>query len=218
MKTIYKVTPLLFLTLLISNLNSCQQEEGFFLRKKVIKKIYPGIVEVIIPKQEDKNIVYQRPLPFDQLDYKQRNDKFYAIGTAFFISPTRLISAAHVIAADNYSTYKDFKIRTNDGEVYDIGKIYRYSTYRDVIEFELKSYPKKVTTLKLQPRVEIGDMVYAVGNAGGEGISTRGGQVSTFTPEPVSGQWDYIRFSSPASPGNSGGPLVNYKGEVVGMS
>lgn len=206
---------LLILTFL--TLNSCQQEEGFFLRKKVIKKIYPAIVEVVIPKQEDKNIVYQRPLPFDQLDYKERNDKYYAIGTAFFISPTRLISAAHVIPADEYSTYKDFKIRTSKGEVFEIGKIYRYSTYRDVVEFELKSYPKKITTLKLQDHVEIGDMVYAVGNAGGEGISTRGGQVSTFTPEPVSGQWKYIRFSSPASPGNSGGPLVNYKGEVVGI-
>ncbi len=217
-KNVFYQVSLVFSLLLTSTLlSSCQQEEGFFLRKKVIKKIYPGIVEVIIPKQEDKSIVYQRPLPFDQLDYKQRNDKFYAIGTAFFISPTRLISAAHVISADSYSTYKDFKIRTSDGEVYDIGKIYRYSTYRDVIEFDLKSYPKSVTTLKLQPKVEIGDMVYAVGNAGGEGISTRGGQVSTFTPEPVSGEWDYIRFSSPASPGNSGGPLVNHKGEVVGI-
>ncbi len=216
-KPLKKVSLLLFLGPLLFSLTSCQQEDGFFLRKKVIKKIYPGIVEVVIPKQEDKGIVYQRPLPFDQLDFKQRNDKFYAIGTAFFISPTRLISAAHVIPADDYSTYKDFKIRTSDGEVYDIGKIYRYSTYRDVIEFELKSYPKHITTLKLQPRVEIGDMVYAVGNAGGEGISTRGGQVSTFTPEPVSGEWDYIRFSSPASPGNSGGPLVNHKGEVVGI-
>ncbi len=206
-----------FFAFLLFSLSSCQQQEGFFLSKKVIKKIYPSIVEVIIPKQEDENIVYQRPLPFDQLDYKQRMDKFYAIGTAFFVSEKRLISAAHVFPADEYSTYKDYKIRTSDGAVYEVDKVYRYSTYRDVIEFELKTYPSSITPLKLQSKVEIGDMVYAVGNAGGEGISTRGGQVSTFTPEPVAGLWDYIRFSSPASPGNSGGPLVNYKGEVVGV-
>ena len=85
-----------FCAALLFSLSSCQQQEGFFLSKKVIKKIYPSIVEVIIPKQEDENIVYQRPLPFDQLDYKQRMDKFYAIGTAFFISEKRLISAAHL--------------------------------------------------------------------------------------------------------------------------
>lgn len=213
-----KLIAYVFIIQTLMILNSCQQkEEGFFLKKSVIKKIYPAIVEVVIPKNEDKDIVYQRPLPFDQLDYKQRNDKFYAIGTAFFIGPKRLISAAHVIPTDNYSTYKEYKIRTSTGEVYEIDKIYRYSTYRDLIEFELKDYPKEIQPLKIQPKVEIGDMVYAVGNAGGEGISTRGGQVSTFTPEPVAGQWDYIRFSSPASPGNSGGPLVNYKGEVVGI-
>lgn len=198
-------------------LTACQPQETIHLRKKVIKKIYPGIVEVVVPKLEDENIVYQRPLPFDQLDFKERNDKYHAIGTAFFIDNKRLISAAHVFAADQYSVNKDFFIRTNRGEVFALDKIYRYSSYRDIIEFDLKSYPKYVKPLVLQKQVEIGDMVYAVGNAQGEGISTRGGQVSTFTPEPVTGQWQYIRFSSPASPGNSGGPLVNSRGEVVGV-
>jgi hypothetical protein len=198
-------------------LTGCEPQETIHLRKKVIKKIYPGIVEVIVPKLEDEDIVYQRPLPFDQLDFKERNDKYHAIGTAFFISQKRLISAAHVFGADQYSVNKDFHIRTSEGEIFALDKIYRYSSYRDVIEFDLKDYPKSVKPLKLQEKVEIGDMVYAVGNAQGEGISTRGGQVSTFTPEPVAGQWQYIRFSSPASPGNSGGPLVNSKGEVVGV-
>ncbi len=204
----------LFFILLIT---SCQQEESIHLKKKVIKSIYPAIVEVVIPKQEDKDIVYQRPLPFDQLDFKERNDKYHAIGTAFFINDTKLISAAHVFPVEEFSTHGEYFIRTATGEVHALKTIYRYSTYRDLIEFDLKSYPNKVTSLQLNKEVEIGDMVYAVGNAQGEGISTRGGQVSTFTPEPVEGKWNYIRFSSPASPGNSGGPLVNYKGEVVGV-
>lgn len=203
--------------LLFSLLTSCQQEETLHLKKKVIKKIYPGIVEVVVPKQEDEDIVYQRPLPFDQLDFKERNDKYHAIGTAFFIDSKRLISAAHVIAADEFSVHKEYFIRDHQGEVFALNKIYRYSSYRDLIEFDLKNYPKSVKPLSLQKKVEIGDMVYAVGNAQGEGISTRGGQVSTFTPEPVAGEWNFIRFSSPASPGNSGGPLVNSKGQVVGI-
>ena len=207
---------LIFL-LICCSLISCEPQETIHLRKKVIKKIYPGVVEVIIPKLEDEDIVYQRPLPFDQQDFKDRNDKYHAIGTAFFISDKRLISAAHVFPADEYSVHKNYFIRTELGEVFALNKIYRYSSYRDVLEFDLKSYPKKVTPLKLQPKVEIGDMVYAVGNAQGEGISTRGGQVSTFTAEPVAGEWQFIRFSSPASPGNSGGPLVNSRGEVVGI-
>lgn len=210
--------PSLLLFLLVGLFfNSCQQEETIHLRKKVIKKIYPGIVEVVVPKQEDEDIVYQRPLPFDQLDFKERNDKYHAIGTAFFIDSKRLISAAHVIAADEFSVHKEYFVRDHEGQVFALNKIYRYSSYRDLIEFDLKTYPKTIKPLTLQTKVEIGDMVYAVGNAQGEGISTRGGQVSTFTPEPVAGEWNFIRFSSPASPGNSGGPLVNSKGQVVGI-
>ena len=98
-----------------------------------------------------------------------------------------------------------------------MGKIVKYSQYRDYIEFELENYPKSFNHLSLARRIEIGDMVYAVGNAQGEGIATRGGQVSSFTPEHVEGLWNFIRFSSPTSPGNSGGPLVNSKGLVVGI-
>ncbi|MCF8059586.1 MAG: trypsin-like peptidase domain-containing protein [Bacteriovoracaceae bacterium] len=204
---------LLFLVFLLG----CEGQETIHLRKKVIKKIYPGVVEVIVPKQEDEDIVYQRPLPFDQQDFKDRFDKYHAIGTAFFINNTRLISAAHVFPADEFSVHKNYFIRTAEGEIFSLNQIYRYSSYRDVIEFDLKTYPKSIMALKLQPKVEIGDMVYTVGNAQGEGISTRGGQVSTFTAEPVAGEWQFIRFSSPASPGNSGGPLVNSRGEVVGI-
>ncbi len=198
-------------------LTSCQQQETLHLRKKVIKEIYPAIVEVVVPKLEDEKIKYQRPLPWDLLDFKERNDKYHSVGTAFFINDKSLISAAHVFAPDSTSFHDNFFIRDQQGQVHAVDKIERFSAYRDVIQFNLKSYPQNVVTLELEEKVEIGDMVYAVGNAQGEGISTRGGQVSTFTPEHVEGKWNFIRFSSPTSPGNSGGPLVNSKGRVVGI-
>lgn len=208
---------LIFLFLFIHASCNRDVQESNYLSKRIIKKIYPAIVEVVIPKIEDENIVYERDLPWDRLPFKERNDKFHSIGTAFFINKTKLISAAHVFGADEFSHWTDFHIRTVNGEVFKIDKISKYSQYKDIIEFDLKSYPKNYSTLKLEPRIEIGDMVYTVGNAQGEGISTRGGQVSNFTPEHVNGNWKFIRFSSPASPGNSGGPLVNRKGEVVGI-
>ncbi len=187
------------------------------LSKKIVKRIYPAIVEVIVPKREDENITYARALPFEHQDFHVRNDKYYPIGTAFFISKTRLASAAHVFGVDNFTFWKEHYIRSSLGEVHKVGKIVKYSQYRDYIEFELESYPGDFNFLPLSDKVEIGDRVYAVGNAQGEGISTRGGQISSFTPEHVNGVWNYIRFSSPTSPGNSGGPLVNSRGETVGV-
>ena len=156
--------------------SSCHQENqgSLHLSKNILKKVYPAIVEVVVPKREDKNIQYARPLPFDKLDFNLRNDKYYSIGTAFFVSPQKLASAAHVFGFDSFSLWKDFYIRSTDGSVHKVKKIYKYDQYRDYIEFDLESYPIDFGILKKEEKTEIGDMVYAVGNAQGEGISTRG--------------------------------------------
>ncbi|MCI5159202.1 MAG: hypothetical protein D3906_12385, partial [Candidatus Electrothrix sp. AUS1_2] len=75
----------------------------------------------------------------------------------------------------------------------------------------------KIAPLRFNRRVEVGDTVFSAGNALGEGIAYRAGQVASFTPEWDYGDWQDIRFSSPSSPGNSGGPLLNTKGEVIGI-
>jgi hypothetical protein len=86
-----------------------------------------------------------------------------------------------------------------------------------MVVFDLQEYPENVMPLPLAQQVEVGDTVFSAGNALGEGISYRAGQVASFTPERVYGEWQDIRFSSPASPGNSGGPLLNTAGEVAGV-
>jgi S1-C subfamily serine protease len=37
------------------------------------------------------------------------------------------------------------------------------------------------------------------------------------TPEARYGNWKWLRFSAAASPGNSGGPLLDSKGNVIGI-
>ena len=59
--------------------------------------------------------------------------------------------------------------------------------------------------------------VYAVGNALGEGIVIRDGLYTSDTPEEEAGEWKWIRFSAAASPGNSGGPLLDQSGNVIGI-
>ena len=57
----------------------------------------------------------------------------------------------------------------------------------------------------------------AVGNALGEGIVIRDGLFTSETAEDQDGQWKWIRFSAAASPGNSGGPLLDSEGKVIGV-
>jgi hypothetical protein len=64
---------------------------------------------------------------------------------------------------------------------------------------------------------EINERVFAVGNALGQGVAIRDGLYTSNTPEQIDGKWNWIRFSAAASPGNSGGPLLDKNGKVVGL-
>jgi hypothetical protein len=188
-----------------------------FLDKALIQELNHGIYEVVTPKQEDDKITYAEKLPFDKLDYVERNEKYHSIGTAFFIDEKELMTAEHVFGLRYFSLNRDFFIRDSSGRVYPVHTIRKCSTRRDMVVFDLQEYPEKITPLHFNRQVEIGDTVFSAGNALGEGISYRAGQVASFTPERVYGEWQDIRFSSPASPGNSGGPLLTTAGEVAGV-
>ncbi|MCI5122367.1 MAG: hypothetical protein D3908_14495, partial [Candidatus Electrothrix sp. AUS4] len=54
-----------------------------FLDKELIQELNHGIYEVVTPKLEDKKITYARKLPFEKLDYVEREEKYHSIGTAF---------------------------------------------------------------------------------------------------------------------------------------
>jgi serine protease Do len=206
------------LLLMLAAVNTVNAENTIkFLDKELIKKLSHSIYEVVTPKLESKKIAYDRPLPLDKLDFKERNEKYHSIGTAFFINDKELMTAGHVFSPLYFSLQKDFFIRDSEGKVYPVGKIRRYSTVRDMLVFDLEHYPTQIAPLAFSGPLEIGDTVFSAGNALGEGISFRAGQVASFTDEREYGLWKDIRFSSPASPGNSGGPLLNLAGDVAGV-
>lgn len=196
---------------------SSQNNKQQHLETKILDKLNYGIVEIVVPKLEPPLVEYERPLPVEKLPYRQRNDNFLSIGTAFFINQNTLVSAAHVFPISHYSLVKKFYIRDFFGKTHEVASITKYSGYHDLIQFTLKSLPEKVIPLQTTKKVKLGDAVFSMGNALGEGISFRAGQAASFTPEVYEGKWNDIRFTSPASPGNSGGPLLNYKGQVLGV-
>ncbi|MDH5711174.1 MAG: serine protease [Gammaproteobacteria bacterium] len=188
-----------------------------FLDKAVINRLTTSVYEVVIPKLEGENVRYAKELPFETLSYRQRNEKYHSIGTAFFINDKELLSAAHVFALEYFSLLDNFYIRDSAGKVYKVNKVKKYSSIRDMIVFDLEEYPETINPITLSEHIEIGDTVFSVGNVQGEGISFRAGQVAAFTTEAEYGMWKDIRFTSPASPGNSGGPLVDVDGRMVGL-
>jgi hypothetical protein len=190
--------------------------KGTTLDSRVMDAVSDAVYEVVEPKPTTDSLQYEKPLPMDLLPYSVRTDKYYSVGTAFAISPSEFVSAAHVMNLGSGSQFKEIFLRDREGKVYSIGKVLKYSKNRDFIVFSLlNAKAKRFLPTDKNPRVN--QKVYAVGNALGEGIVIRDGLYTSDTPEEEAGEWKWIRFSAAASPGNSGGPLLDQNGKVIGI-
>jgi serine protease Do len=172
--------------------------------------------EVVLKKPANDPLTYEKALPFDLMPFIERNDQYRSIGTAFAIGENRYVSAAHVFAVALDSQFGPPELRSSDGKVYSIDRILKFSLHGDFVVFSLsKDLAPKGLPINREPKIDTA--VYAVGNALGEGIVIRDGVFTSQTPEEQDGLWKWIRFSAAASPGNSGGPLLDEAGSVVGI-
>lgn len=181
-----------------------------------LPKVQAATFEVVVPKAENPKITYDRPLPLDALPFQVRNDKYNSIGTAFAIGQNRYVTASHVAQLGIGGLFGKPLLRDAQGKVYAIDKVLQYSLGEDFMVFSLVDGPN-VAPLKADRGSHLNEVVYAVGNALGTGVVVRDGLYTSNTPEEQDGRWKWIRFSAAASPGNSGGPLLDKDGDVIGV-
>ncbi|RJQ20304.1 MAG: tetratricopeptide repeat protein [Nitrospiraceae bacterium] len=186
------------------------------LDESTLNLISNAVFEVVVPKPVEDSLTYEKPLPLELLPYYIRTDDYYSIGSAFAISPTEFVTAVHVMNLALNSQYKEVYLRDKDKNVYSIDKITKYSERKDFVVFSLKDKTAK-DFLEINLKPQINQKVFAVGNALGEGIVIRDGLYTSNTLEDESGEWKWIRFSAAASSGNSGGPLLDKDGKVIGI-
>ena len=194
----------------------CATATAATLAPGVQQKLSGATFEVVLAKPVPDPLTYEKPLPLELIPYRERTDKFQSIGTAFAIAPNRFVSAAHVIGAGNGSQYGPLALRNAAGTIYRIDKIIKFSSREDYAVFSLIDAPV-VVPLETRIQPPLNTPVFAVGNALGEGVVVRDGLYTSDTPEEFDGRWQWLRFSAAASPGNSGGPLIDRNGKVVGV-
>jgi hypothetical protein len=187
------------------------------------KHTLAAVFEVVVKKPaEDVSILYEEPPDFSVLPYSVRTDEYASVGTAFAVSPTEAVTAFHVLnLASKSAVYNTFYLRQRNGDgtediIYEIENITSASNEMDFVRFTVKD--KRFTDyFKIEYEFKTGDVVYSIGNAWGEGIITRNGEILGTAPEEIAGRWRYIKTSAQGDPGNSGGPLVNRAGKAVGL-
>ncbi len=190
------------------------------LTKAQLSLVNDTVCEIVIKKPVKDSLTYEKDIQeyIEILPLWFRTDEYLPIGTAFAISKTRMLTALHALGLQNESLmHKKFYIRDANKRVYEISDIYKLNSFKDIVEFEAegKTFDRWLT---LEDTAEMNTPVVSVGSVAGEGIIKRSGLLTSEKTNEVDGrQWDIISFSADASPGNSGGPLLNMNGNVIGI-
>jgi len=142
------------------------------------------------------------------------------LGSGFFINKKGyLITNFHVIAGEKHISVTQFLL---EGKVlrrivHKEVEIVATAPFHDLVVLRLKDFDTEITPVFFEPEedLSIGETVFAIGNPLGlERTVTEG--VLSQTHRNFGGIL-YLQVDAPVNPGNSGGPLFNARGQVVGI-
>ncbi len=145
------------------------------------------------------------------------------LGTGFFINERGyLLTNFHVVERETMIRVTRFQRRGDSyqrDEISDV-RIIALQPLRDLalLQVDPKHFeddPPVAATLSAQDNVEVGDLIFAIGNPLGLERSVSQGIVSSMTR--TLGHLRFLQTDASINPGNSGGPLFNARGEVVGV-
>lgn len=161
--------------------------------------------------------------PFERLPGTQKKVE-QNIGSGFIISKDGLIITNRHVVSDTSTTYQ---VLTNDNKKYEVTKIYR-DPLNDLAILKINASGLKPLKLGNSNELKLGQLVVAIGTPLGEFTNTvTSGIISGLgrgitAGSPFEGYVEkldnVIQTDAAISPGNSGGPLLNSRGEVIGVN
>jgi serine protease Do len=142
------------------------------------------------------------------------------IGSGYFIDPRGyLLTNYHVIASEvdpKYEGYSRLYIRPSDKVEEKIpAKVIGYDRIFDLALVKAEITPEYVFSFEGEPQLKVGSPVLAIGSPAGLENSVTSGIISAVGRRFLQ-MGDAVQVDAPVNPGNSGGPLLNSQGQLVG--
>ena len=195
----------------------------------LVEELSPAVVNIttmaVVPEREQFNPMVPRGSPFedffrdfmekqpgDQQPKRQRRGT--ALGSGFIISSDGLlVTNNHVI-----ENADEIKIEMLNGEILE-AKVLGTDPKTDVALLKVESKTElPFVEFGNSDKARVGDWVLAIGNPLGQGFSVSAGIISARGRDLQGPYDDFIQTDAAINRGNSGGPLFNTSGKVIGVN
>ncbi|GIX15666.1 MAG: serine protease [Paracoccaceae bacterium] len=188
------------------------------------ERLMPAVVNItttqVVRRAERMRPIVPEGSPFEEFfrDFRdrqrQRPERANALGAGFIISDDGyIVTNNHVIDKADEITVELFSGRTLKAEV--VGR----DPKTDIALLKVDSSEKlPFVSFGDSDKARVGDWVMAIGNPLGQGFSVSVGIVSARNRALQGSYDDYIQTDAAINRGNSGGPLFNLDGEVIGVN
>jgi len=139
------------------------------------------------------------------------NGQPFSLGSGFFVADGIIVTNLHVVRGTTSGQVK----LIGQTKTYAVGGVVGINANADIVLLNVPGAKAPPLELSQSADLAVGDAVYAVGNPEGlEGTFSQG----IVSGLRNSGSNSLLQITAPISPGSSGGPIINSKGEVVGVA
>ena len=212
----------IFFSLVILNFSLVQAKSVPSSFADLAEKLMPSVVNISTTqtvKTTGNQFPFQFPpgSPFGEMfkDFERpRERQASSLGSGFIIkSDGTVITNNHVIAGA-----EDILIKVGDKEY--SAEVIGADPYMDLAVLKIKTKDKfRPVSFGDSSNARVGDWVVAIGNPFGLGGTVTSGIISARNRQiGLTRYEDFIQTDASINQGNSGGPLFNLKGEVIGVN
>ena len=195
----------------------------------LVEKLSPAVVNItttaVVPDREQFNPMVPRGSPFEDFfrDFMEkqpgeqqpkRQRRGTALGSGFIISSDGLlVTNNHVI-----ENADEIKIEMLNGDTLE-AKVLGTDPKTDIALLKVESKSElPFVEFGNSDKSRVGDWVLAIGNPLGQGFSVSAGIISARGRDLQGPYDDFIQTDAAINRGNSGGPLFNTDGKVIGVN
>ncbi|XBC42485.1 MAG: Do family serine endopeptidase [Buchnera aphidicola (Meitanaphis elongallis)] len=192
-------------------------EGSTIIQRSYVPHQFQSFFEDMVPLCQEEFLLKELPLCQEKLNNYPNRGKFHALGSGVIIDSEKgyIVTNNHVVDHAN-----KIQVQLSNGSQYNAKIIGRDARF-DIALIKLDRV-KNLKAIKIADlnSLRVGDYVVAIGNPYGLGETVTSGIVSALnrTGLNIENYENFIQTDAAINRGNSGGALINLKGELIGIN